>query len=137
MFEPDENGVVNYWMYSRRVDIPETGRGDAAAATWTFRGDESRRLRRVDSVAPQVPRRRVHDPVALHRDRVPPVVQLLPSVWEPGSAASNPLWITQVSTSRRATACRTCWALSVAKGNVLARRAAKEDASRPLARGPS
>ena len=30
--------------------IPQTGRGDAAAATWIFRGDESRRLRRGYSV---------------------------------------------------------------------------------------
>ena len=31
--------------YSRRADSPRTGRGDAAAATWIFRGDESRRRR--------------------------------------------------------------------------------------------
>ena len=35
--------------YVRRADIPwETGRGDAACATWIFRGDESRRRRGRD-----------------------------------------------------------------------------------------
>ena len=33
--------------YSCRVDMPQTGRGDAAAATLIFRGDESRRRRGV------------------------------------------------------------------------------------------
>ena len=32
----------------RRADIPQTGRGDAAAATWTFGGNESRRRCDVD-----------------------------------------------------------------------------------------
>ena len=32
----------------RRVDIPRTGRGGAAATNWTFRGDESRRRRGCD-----------------------------------------------------------------------------------------
>ena len=32
----------------RRVDFLRLGRGDAAAATWTFRGDASRRRRDVD-----------------------------------------------------------------------------------------
>ena len=34
--------------YFRRVDIPQTGRGDAAAATWMFRGGESWRRRGCD-----------------------------------------------------------------------------------------
>ena len=29
----------NAAVYFRRADHPQTGRGDAAAATWTFRGD--------------------------------------------------------------------------------------------------
>ena len=32
-------------VYSRRADLPKAGRGDAAAATWTFRGDNTARLR--------------------------------------------------------------------------------------------
>ena len=34
--------------YFRRVDLPWTGRGDAAAATWMFRGETSRRRRGCD-----------------------------------------------------------------------------------------
>ena len=34
---------------SRRADMPQTSRGDAAAATWIFRGDESRRRRGRDA----------------------------------------------------------------------------------------
>ena len=37
--------------YVRRADIPPMNRGDVAAAKWIFRGDESRRPRRVHSVA--------------------------------------------------------------------------------------
>ena len=40
----------------RRAGIPRTGRGDAAAATWKFRGDESRRRRGCDA---DILRRRV------------------------------------------------------------------------------
>ena len=32
----------------RRADLPKTGHGDAAAATWIFSGDESRRRRGCD-----------------------------------------------------------------------------------------
>ena len=32
----------------RRADLPKTSRGDAAAATWMFGGDESRRRRGHD-----------------------------------------------------------------------------------------
>ena len=32
---------ITYKAYVRGADIPRTGRGDAAAATWIFRGDES------------------------------------------------------------------------------------------------
>ena len=35
-------------VYRRRADLPLMNRGDAAAATWTFRGDESRRRRGRD-----------------------------------------------------------------------------------------
>ena len=35
-------------QHVRRADLPRTGRGDAAAATWIFRGDESRRGRGRD-----------------------------------------------------------------------------------------
>ena len=34
--------------YVRRADTPQTGRGDAAATTWIFRGDGSRRRRGYD-----------------------------------------------------------------------------------------
>ena len=34
--------------YFRRADIAKTGRGDAVAATWIFRGDKSRRRRGCD-----------------------------------------------------------------------------------------
>ena len=36
--------------YARRAELPKMGRGDAAAATRIFRGDESRRLRPLHSV---------------------------------------------------------------------------------------
>ena len=36
-----EGGLFVYLAYARRADSPRTGRGDAAAATWTCRGDES------------------------------------------------------------------------------------------------
>ena len=36
-------------VYFRRAEIPQTGRGDAAAATWMFRGDGSRRRRGYDA----------------------------------------------------------------------------------------
>ena len=35
-------------MYVRRAELPKASRGDAAAATWIFRGDESRRRRGGD-----------------------------------------------------------------------------------------
>ena len=35
-------------QYFRRADVPQTSRGDAAAATWIFREDESRRRRGRD-----------------------------------------------------------------------------------------
>ena len=38
--------------YFRRADIPQTGRGDAAAATCIFRGDELRRGYSVETGAP-------------------------------------------------------------------------------------
>ena len=38
--------------YVRRVDLPRTGRGDAAAAAWIFRGHESRRRRGRDMDIP-------------------------------------------------------------------------------------
>ena len=40
----------NLYVYFRRADVPQTGRGDAAAATWIFCGDEApqRRGRDVD-----------------------------------------------------------------------------------------
>ena len=41
--------------YTGRVDIPRTNRGDAAVATWIFRGDDSRRRRGCDL---DIPRRR-------------------------------------------------------------------------------
>ena len=41
-----------YALYFRRADLPKTGRGDAAAATWIFRGDESRRCRGRDADIP-------------------------------------------------------------------------------------
>ena len=43
--------------YFRRVDIPRTGRGDAAAETWIFRGDRSRRHRGRDVDIPWRPAR--------------------------------------------------------------------------------
>ena len=44
------------YMYFRRADTPQTSRGDAVAATWIFRGDESQRRRGRDV---DLPRRRV------------------------------------------------------------------------------
>ena len=46
---------VHLAAYCRRADIPQTSRGDAAATTWIFRADKSRR-RRGDDV--DIPRRR-------------------------------------------------------------------------------
>ena len=40
-------------VYFRRVDIPQTGRGDVAAATWIFRGDTSWRRRGCDVDIPR------------------------------------------------------------------------------------
>ena len=40
-------------VYSRRAGMPQTGRGDAAAATWIFRGEESRRRRGSESRRPR------------------------------------------------------------------------------------
>ena len=38
----------NSRWYVRRAEVSPTNRGDAAAATWIVRGDESRRRRDVD-----------------------------------------------------------------------------------------
>ena len=43
--ENDDPGVT---MYSRRAELPTASRGDAAAVTWIFRGDEPRRGRSVE-----------------------------------------------------------------------------------------
>ena len=50
------NDAVSSAAYFRRADLPKMGRGDAAAATWIFSGDESRRRRGRDV---DIQRRRV------------------------------------------------------------------------------
>ena len=71
------------WVYVRRADTSPMNRGDAAAATWIFRGNKSRRRRgrdvdirsrrpRVGS-KPEKGRRDVQDPASCFRD-----------VWFPG-----------------------------------------------------
>ena len=42
------NTLLRACLVLRRADLPKTGRGDAVAATWIFRGDESRRHRGYD-----------------------------------------------------------------------------------------
>ena len=49
--------VTEWNGYSCRAAIPPTNRGGAAAATWTFRGDESRRRRGRDVDIPWRPAR--------------------------------------------------------------------------------
>ena len=44
----EEALALNRELYFRRADAPQMGRGDAAAAIRTFRGDESRRRRGRD-----------------------------------------------------------------------------------------
>ena len=43
---PEWRQYDEWTMCVRRAEIPKTDRGDAATATWIFRGDESRRRRR-------------------------------------------------------------------------------------------
>ena len=54
-----EHTILSFrWdTYARRVDVPRTARGAAAATTWTFRADESRRRRDCDV---DIPWRPVH-----------------------------------------------------------------------------
>ena len=49
-FEDYDGGI---YQCVRRADISPTNRGDAAAATWIFRKDESRRRRGRDLDIPQ------------------------------------------------------------------------------------